>query len=108
MPKVTAMGKTITCEQGANLRRVLLEGGVALYNGNARVINCRGIGSCGTCAVAVEGQVAPPNWRDRTRRSLYPHSLTKKRLLACQTKVLGDIIVNKYSGFWGEGDEQLW
>jgi hypothetical protein len=24
--------------------------------------------------------------------------------LACQTKVLGDISVTKYSGFWGQGD----
>ncbi|HAX75838.1 MAG TPA: (2Fe-2S)-binding protein, partial [Cyanobacteria bacterium UBA11372] len=55
MPKVTAQGKTVTCEVGANLRQVLLHNGIELYNGQAKLINCRGIGSCGTCAVELEG-----------------------------------------------------
>jgi ferredoxin len=36
---------------------VLLANGVDLYNGQAKVINCWGIGSCGICAVQVEGEV---------------------------------------------------
>ena len=103
MPKVTIQGKTLTCETGANLRRVLLRHKVDLYNGKAKIINCRGIGSCGTCAVEIQGEVSKANWRDRTRRSLPPHSLSKNRRLACQTKVLGDIEVIKYDGFWGQG-----
>jgi len=79
-----------------------------LYNGNAKIINCRGIGSCGTCAVEIEGEVSPPNWKDKTRLSLPPHSLEKNRRLACQTKVLGDIKVKKYDGFWGQGDIFIW
>jgi ferredoxin len=104
MPTVTAQGKTITCPDGANLRKVLIENGIDLYNGNAKIINCMGIGSCGTCAVEVEGEVSEPNWKDKTRRSLPPHSPIKNRRLACQTKVLGDIRVTKYDGFWGQGD----
>ncbi|MFW6359938.1 MAG: 2Fe-2S iron-sulfur cluster-binding protein, partial [Chroococcales cyanobacterium] len=96
MPKITAQGKTIECESGANLRQVLLEAGINLYNGKAQVINCHGFGSCGTCAVEIEGEVSDPNWKDKTRRSLPPHSPTKNRRLACQTKVLGDIRVTKY------------
>ena len=103
MPTVTVQGKTLTCDYEANLRSVLLQHEINLHNGKSKIINCRGIGSCGTCAVAIIGEINPPNWRDRTRRSLPPHSLEQKRRLACQTKVLGDIEVFKYDGFWGQG-----
>ena len=108
MPKVTAQGKNFDCRLGANLRKVLLSNGIDLYNGQAKLINCRGIGSCGTCAVMLEGEVSEPNWRDQTRRSLPPHSPTKNRRLSCQTKVLGDIKVTKFDGFWGQGDREVW
>ncbi|MFB2978264.1 hypothetical protein [Microseira sp. BLCC-F43] len=51
MPKVTAQGKTVTWEVGANLRQVLRQNKIDLYNGQAKSINCRGSGSCGTCAL---------------------------------------------------------
>ncbi|MEB3829353.1 2Fe-2S iron-sulfur cluster-binding protein [Phormidium sp. CCY1219] len=108
MPTIQALGKTIECDQGANLRQVLLNAGIELYNGKAKLINCRGIGTCGTCAVAVDGEVSPPNWRDKTRRSLPPHSPAKNLRLACQTEVLGDLKVTKYDGFWGQGERILW
>ncbi len=69
MPKILAQGKTIECKQGSNLRKILLQNSINLYNDGTKVINCRGIGSCGTCAVKVEGEVSAANWRDRTRRS---------------------------------------
>ena len=108
MPKLSAQGKSFECAPGSNLRKVLLEHGVELYNGNAKIINCMGIGTCGTCAVLVEGEVSEPNWKDKARRSLPPHSPTSNRRLACQTKVLGDIRVTKYDGFWGQGSERVW
>jgi ferredoxin len=108
MPKVTAQGKTFECDRGANLRQELLKHDVDLYNQQASVINCHGIGTCGTCTVQIEGEVSDPNWRDRTRRSLPPHSPTRDLRLACQTQVLGDIRVTKYDGFWGQGTETVW
>ncbi len=108
MPKVLAQGKTIECDRGANLRQVLLKNGIDLHNSGAKVINCRGIGSCGTCAVEIEGEVSPANWRDVTRRSLPPHSPSRNLRLACQTQVLGDVKVTKYDGFWGQGCEIVW
>ena len=86
MPLVIAQGKTIDCVQGANLRKVLLQNGIDLYNGGATVINCLLIGSCGTCAVKVEGKVTQANWRDKTRRSLPPHSPTRNLRLACKLR----------------------
>ena len=108
MPTVKVLGQTIQCELGANLRRVLLNHNIPLYNGKAKIINCRGIGSCGTCAIAIEGKVSNPNWKDRTRRSLPPHSSQRDLRLACQTQVLGDIKVIKYNGFWGQKEEVVW
>lgn len=112
MPTITAQGKSFECEQGANLRQVLLENGVDLYSPRANYVNCMGIGTCGTCAVAIEGQVSTANWRDTARRSLPPHSLREPDQaalrLACQTKVLGDIKVTKFKGFWGHQSEPAW
>ncbi len=106
--EVIAQGKRIKCQHGDNLRNILLQNGIDLYNGNAKVINCRGIGTCGTCAVEIDGEVSEVNWRDKTRRSLPPHSPTSSRRLACQTKVLGDVRVTKYDGFWGQGSQIVW
>ena len=108
MFKITAQGKTITCNQGENLRRVLIKNNIDLHNGNSKIINCRGIGSCGTCSLEIEGSVSEANWKDKTRRSLPPHSLEKNRRLACQTKVYGDLKLTKYDGFWGQGDNVVW
>ena len=89
MPTVSAQGKTFQCEPGANLRKVLLANRVDVYNGQARVINCRGIGTCGTCAVQVEGEVSEPNWKDQARRSLPPHDPNRNLRLSCQTRSFG-------------------
>jgi len=108
MPTITAQGHTFDCELGANLRQVLLQNDVDLYNGQANAINCRGMGTCGTCAVHIEGAVSAANWRDRARRSLPPHTPDRDLRLACQTRVLGDLRVTKYTEFWGQGSEPVW
>ncbi|MDR9402223.1 MAG: 2Fe-2S iron-sulfur cluster-binding protein [Halothece sp. Uz-M2-17] len=108
MPQVTAQGKTFTCDQGANLRKVLLDNNIDVYNGNARVINCRGLGTCGTCTVEVEGEVSPKGQREKFRLSLPPHQADTTRRLSCQVKVLGDVKVTKFTGFWGQEDTVQW
>ncbi len=108
MVNIQVQGKTITSEPGTNLRRLLLKHGVDLYNGQASLINCRGIGTCGTCAVEIEGDVSEMKWREKARLSVPPHSPNSTRRLACQIKVLGDIKVTKYDRFWGQGSQTVW
>ena len=108
MPTIHAQGQTITCENGANLRQALLQAGVAVYNGTATAINCHGFGTCGTCAVQVEGPVSEMGWREKARLSLPPHSPDRNRRLSCQVQVLGDVSVTKHDGFWGQGDQPVW
>lgn len=108
MPKIVAQGRTLECVTGANLRWVLLENGIDLYNSGATVINCHGVGTCGTCAVQIEGEVSPLNWREKARLSFPPHDPQQDRRLACCVKVLDDIRVTKFDGFWGQTDQPLW
>ncbi len=108
MPTITAEGKTFTCENGANLREALLKNGIDVYNGAASVVNCYGHGTCGTCAVRIEGAVSAMEWLEKARLSLPPHSPDHGRRLSCQVKVMGDISVTKYDGFWGQDDRVVW
>jgi ferredoxin len=105
MPTITFDGQRIECPRGANLRTVLLRARVPLYNGVARALNCRGFGTCGTCAVRVEGAVSELSAVERVRLTLPPHQVEKGLRLACQCTVLGDVSVTKYAGVWGQQDE---
>ncbi|NJN31057.1 MAG: (2Fe-2S)-binding protein [Synechococcales cyanobacterium RM1_1_8] len=112
MPQITAAGQTFSCPIGANLRRSLLDNNIDLHNGGSKLINCRGLGTCGTCAVQLQGEASPPNWREQQRLGFPPHrrdaSTAKGLRLACQTQVLGDITVTKFEGFWGQADTIRW
>ena len=102
MPTVSVRGRDLECDDGALLREVLQAAGFSPHNGRADVINCRGLGSCGTCAVAVTGEVSEPTRRERVRLSIPPHDPDSGLRLACQTRVHGDVRVAKYPGFWGQ------
>jgi ferredoxin len=93
--------------EGEILRTAALRRGiVSPHNGRARLINCRGLGTCGTCAVEIEGQVHPSerSQTEKLRLSLPPHGGSQSSLLrlACQVQVLGDITITKRTGFWGQ------
>jgi ferredoxin len=96
---------------GETVRTAALRRGlVSPHNGRANLINCRGLGTCGTCAVQIEGAVQPAerNVKEQLRLSFPPHgsSLTSSTLrLACQVQVRGDIEVTKRTGFWGQYDD---
>jgi ferredoxin len=110
---------------GETLRTAALRSGVVSpHNGRANLINCRGLGTCGTCAVALfpsaprdksnQQQLSAPvdpkerNAIEQLRLSLPPghgpsSSARSELRLACQVQVRGDIAVTKHVGFWGQG-----
>ena len=101
MPKISFSGRTIECTVGANLRRVLLDAKLPLYNGIAGAIHCRGLGTCGTCSVEIEGPVSEKTKVETWRLGFPPHRSESGLRLACQCKVLGDLKIAKHSGMWG-------
>jgi ferredoxin len=96
---------------GETVRTAALRRGlISPHNGRANLINCRGLGTCGTCAVQIDGAVQPAerSVKEQLRLSFPPHgsSLTSSTLrLACQVQVRGDIQVTKRTGFWGQYDD---
>ena len=101
MPKISFSGQEILCQQGSNLRRVLLDANLPLYNGIANPIHCRGLGTCGTCAVELEGNVSAQTTIEKWRLGFPPHRSGSGLRLACQCKVLGDLKITKHGGMWG-------
>ena len=81
-------------------------GGLPLYNGAARALHCRGLGTCGTCAVTIEGEVSELTTIERVRLELPPHGPETGLRLACQCKILGDLVVTKHPGFFGSRVEK--
>ncbi len=105
MPTIQFAGQTIECPQGANLRTVLVRARLPLYHRVARAVHCRGRGTCGTCAVRIEGKISDPTSAENTRLALPPHNREAGLRLACQCTVLGDLKVIKYEGLFGQKDE---
>ena len=107
MPKITFENLTIECEEGANLRRVLLDENMPLYNGAATLIHCRGMGTCGTCAIQVEGDVSAMTGVEKWRLGFPPHRREDGLRLACQCRVLGDLRIVKLDGLWGTRETKI-
>ena len=106
MPKIYFANNAIECQQGSNLRRVLMDAKLPLYNGIAAAIHCRGLGTCGTCAIEIEGAVSEMTKVEEWRLGIPPHRSGSGLRLACQCKVLGDLTIKKHSGMWGNQVER--
>ncbi|OAE29783.1 hypothetical protein AXG93_1513s1090 [Marchantia polymorpha subsp. ruderalis] len=106
MVTVRFRGNEISVAKGTKLRTALLENGLSPHNGQALLINCRGMGTCGTCAVKIEGKVVPEAWttRETIRLNFPPHGPPQNAnlRLACQVQVEGDLTVTKFNKFWGQ------
>mmetsp|Transcript_21804 Transcript_21804/g.31217 ORF Transcript_21804/g.31217 Transcript_21804/m.31217 type:complete len:206 (+) Transcript_21804:71-688(+) len=124
--------KELQIQKGEILRSAMLRRGSSPHNGRSRLINCRGLGTCGTCAVEIESSddinnnksgVVEPNERntkERMRLNFPPHGSSDQSAnlrLACQVQVMDDITIRKRTGFWGQGttselaeeyDAELW
>ena len=103
MPRIAYNGDEWFCEDGEKLRDALLSRGHSPHNGAAQYLNCRGLGSCGTCAVEIQPNAHRPlTSMEKWRLQFPPHHLESGLRLACQFKVLQSIHVVKHQGFWGE------
>ena len=102
VPKVRFDGRELDVPAGSRLRPALLAAGMTPHNGQARWFNCKGIGSCGTCAVEVVGEAPPLTRMERWRLGFPPHAREAGLRLACQLEVIADLEVTKHDGFWGQ------
>lgn len=102
MPNVFFKGNIIECPNGALLKDVLEENGVSPHNDASRFLNCRGLGTCGTCTVKITGKVHPHTRVEKIRLNIPPHHFDDGLRLACQVIVEADLHILKWEGFWGQ------
>ncbi|MFQ5481110.1 MAG: hypothetical protein ACE5ER_00015 [Nitrospinaceae bacterium] len=95
MPKITVQDtetgevKIFKMGYGGNLRKAALFNSVGLYKGMNEHLNCRGMGSCGTCLIEVE-PLANVNGHSLIEKL---HKVGGNKKLGCRTKVYGDITI---------------
>ncbi|MBI3819864.1 MAG: (2Fe-2S)-binding protein [Planctomycetes bacterium] len=130
MPKVIFVReqKEIEAPVGANLRAVARAAGIDIYYKFAgcpnfmaqNVMNCHGLGLCGTCGVHLQDGTAanaePAGFQEKMRVKIYdpltPH-LPAGRIghenefrLSCKTKINGDLkVLTKPYNWFGKGTE---
>ncbi len=95
-------GKKITAKAGEVLRDTLIEHNLKPHNDKSTYLNCRGMGTCGTCAVEIEGSVHSKTKTEQVRLDFAPHDKNNGLRLACQVKVNDNLKVTKHKGFWGQ------
>jgi ferredoxin len=99
VPTITILhGDTQTyleVDEGANLRKMLLQHGISPYAPLARKVNCGGRGICATCGVWVESPtLAPMHWHDKLADGFgYPR-------LSCQITVDNDMTIRLVDDKW--------
>ncbi len=95
MPKITVINtetnETKTFKTGfrANLRKSPNYKDVEIYKGMAKMLNCRGMGICGTCLIEGEPMenVDPQTFMEKL------HKVGPNQKLGCRAKVYGDITI---------------
>ena len=102
MHSILFHGKTFIIREGETIRTAMLRNGFSPHNGHSRWLNCKGLGTCGTCAVHVDGEASPLNRLERWRLGFPPHNHQPGLRLACQCVLHSDAKVHKGAGFWGQ------
>lgn len=115
MPKITFVNEKVEIEvaQGANLRQEARKAGIAVYKGLNKVLNCRGLGLCGTCKVLVKKgmeNLSPKNMREKINMNLHPLTMLAtighedEMRLSCQVQVNGDCSIETTPSINWSGD----
>jgi ferredoxin len=90
--KFVKEGKEVTVASGANLRQKAIENGIDIYTLKGKLMNCGGVGQCGTCLVNItEGADQLSERTDFENRKLKKRPASCR--LACQTMVNGSVSV---------------
>lgn len=122
MPKVKIVNRKqeIEVPERANLRRQLLDAGVPVHHdlfsittSIVQVMNCHGLGQCGTCSVHVKSgmeNLSPKGVLEKARLGLSLVSIGHEDeiRLSCQTKVLGDVEIETQPKANLGGKEKFW
>lgn len=94
--------KTVEVEAGTNLRKAAMQNGIPVYKGVDQLLNCRGMGLCGTCKVLVKqgaDNVNPKTAVEKFNFNFHPLSMLAsignedEMRLSCQVAVNGDCTV---------------
>jgi len=94
----------VVCEEGENLRDVLLRNDLSPHN-IPTAVSCHGLGTCATCSVkVVEGGLGEPSVRESLRLGAPVLSPDLDVRLACRTEVTEDVHVRVPEGVWGRED----
>lgn len=117
MPKVNFVKEKVTVEaaDGEDIRTVARKNGVQLYSGPHKVVNCMGLGMCGSCNVIVKNgseNCSKKGFRELINKWINP-LLGLKMLsnpeedvrLGCQTQVNGDVDVQTHPPINWHGDK---
>jgi ferredoxin len=93
--------RSFEADPGTNLREFMRNVNVTPYKGLDMLTNCRGHNFCGTCAVEIpDGKGASPRSQDEEFTlggSLAIAKVVDKNLrLACQTRIVGDMVVKTH------------
>lgn len=115
MPKITfvAEKQEIEVPAGSNLRTEAMKANIGLYPGPAKLLNCRGLGTCGTCKVLVKkgmDNLAPMTFFEKARLALMPFATIgheNEMRLACQCVVNGDCTIQTKPALDMDG-ENFW
>ena len=103
MVRLRIRKERIEVNEGEDIRRALLRNNLSPYKDKLGLINCRGLGTCGTCAIQVlHGEVTPRTKVESWRLSFPPHKTESGLRLACQCVPKTDVTILKHDGFWGQ------
>ncbi|MEZ6124148.1 MAG: 2Fe-2S iron-sulfur cluster-binding protein [Planctomycetaceae bacterium] len=119
MPKINFVNEKVTvdAQPGENIRAAARRSGVQLYSGPHKVVNCMGLGTCGSCNVIVKNgsdHCSRKGLKELLMKWLNPllglkilSNPDKDVRLACQAKVNGDIEVETHPPINWHG-EKFW
>jgi ferredoxin len=87
--------KLLQAPAGANVRQLLVDNGINVYQSVTRWTNCKGKQLCGTCIVNVEGGAMNTNRKSMDEASTLRENPDSYRL-SCVTYAYGDVTVETF------------